>query len=298
MTGSFKRQASLIILLVAAAALFGLLSFSFQSASEPGHSVELKIAEYSPAGPTGGSVVPASCPSYDHNTGGACDCNGPTCEGDACFNIAGWQGGWDSNYLETYGVYRLCCTLPAVPLDTYTCGVPYSQGYYQGYYQSSYGPPDPEIDCVPSTINAGSSSTCTWNCDGTSTAGLGFSTGGALSGSVSVSPSVTTTYTVQCIDPEGTSETPTTVTVNHPALTISANPTRVRSGNASTITWSATQVTSCAISGPGFSGSGLSGSQSTGALNTQSVYTLTCQSVGGVKSASVTVSITPSQTEI
>jgi hypothetical protein len=53
---------------------------------------------------------------------------------------------------------------------------------------------------APDKITLGDSSTLTWSCspNATTSSGLGFNTGGALSGSVSVSPTVNTTYTLIC----------------------------------------------------------------------------------------------------
>lgn len=84
-------------------------------------------------------------------------------------------------------------------------------------------------------------------------------------------------------------------------LTIAATPNRVRAGQPSTITWSATGIpgasATCSVSGPGVSWSSsvtaspqcsASGSASP-TINTQSTYTLTC----GVYSESVTVNVIP-----
>lgn len=148
-------------------------------------------------------------------------------------------------------------------------------------------------------INNGDSATLTWSCPSaynSSSSGTNFSTGGALSGSTSVSPTSNTTYTIVCNDSGSSGQV--TVTVLNPVLSISASPTRVRQGNASTITWSASEVDSCSVSGPSFSASGLSGSQSSGAIQNQSTYTLTCSTQGGNESASVTVTLAPSFIEI
>lgn len=288
-----RKELYLLGLLLVSVLVVGALAV-FAAPGNNFRSVELDVAAYSPMGVEGGAVLPAS--------GGSTYC-GPTadtaCPGDICFNIEGLQYSPPEGYTayENYGVTRQCCYYTET-FTGYGCVPAYSQSYYQGYYQSAYPPTAPTIGCSPSTINSGSSSTCSWSCSGSSTAGLGFSTGGALTGDASVSPTATTAYTVQCIGPGGTSQTSTTVTVNNPVLSLSADPTRVRSGNSSTITWSATQVTSCAISGPGVSATGLSGSRSTGALTSQSRYTLTCQTVAGVKTASVLVNVIPAQTEI
>lgn len=159
----------------------------------------------------------------------------------------------------------------------------------------------PTISCSPSTVNPGQSSSCDWQC-GTgdvSSSGSNFATGGAVSGTATVNPSVTTVYGVQCNN-SGDSNSDT-VTVVSPTLSLAADPVRVRSGSSSTITWSATNVQSCTVSGPNFSHSGTSGSQSTGAITAQGVYTLTCRLLGttaAYQSTSVTITLIPTQTEI
>lgn len=151
------------------------------------------------------------------------------------------------------------------------------------------------------TINQGGGVTLTWNASSaTNCSGVNFSTGGppGTSGSVVLSPSSSTTYTLVCnylsnYSPT-TAQSSVGVTVLNPVLSISANPVSVRSGRSSTITWSASAVDSCTVTGPGgFSQTALSGSAPSGALTQQSVFVLTCQNSGGSVSASVTVTIIP-----
>src|SRR5580765_8898054 len=79
-----------------------------------------------------------------------------------------------------------------------------------------------------------------------------------------------------------------------PTVSLTANPTSVLSGAASTLSWSSTNATSCSASG-GWSGTkATSGSQSTGPLSTSSSYTLTCTGAGGSASASASVAVTTS----
>jgi hypothetical protein len=140
------------------------------------------------------------------------------------------------------------------------------------------------------TILAGHTATITWDgtqSSSTSCDGTNFSTGGALSGSVSVAPSATTDYTVTCGPNSGT----ITVTVINPTISISASPATVRSGDTTTITWSATSVNSCTVTGPGVSTSGSSGSLTTPAITSQSTYTLSCSTDGGTVTATTTVSL-------
>lgn len=68
---------------------------------------------------------------------------------------------------------------------------------------------------VPTSITLGSSATLIWTSNAyvTSCTGTGFNTGGAPSGSTSVSPLVTTTYRVECTGPFGDVSDSATVTV-------------------------------------------------------------------------------------
>ncbi|MBZ0092146.1 MAG: hypothetical protein K8F27_07995 [Sulfuricellaceae bacterium] len=77
-----------------------------------------------------------------------------------------------------------------------------------------------------------------------------------------------------------------------PTLSITANPTRVRSGGSSTITWNASGVTSCSVTGPGLSSSSKTGTKSL-AITTQSVYTLACQTSGAPMTQTATVNVVP-----
>lgn len=83
-------------------------------------------------------------------------------------------------------------------------------------------------------------------------------------------------------------------TTSAPVVTITATPTSVVSGNASTLNWSATDADSCTASGAmGWDGGKLaSGTQSTGALTAAATFTLTCAGIGGSGTGSATVNVT------
>ena len=82
-------------------------------------------------------------------------------------------------------------------------------------------------------------------------------------------------------------------------LNLEVSDTLVRSGGVTTITWSATEVASCTMTGPnGFNFTTTSGSQPTGAITEQSTYTLTCQADAGEESVSIIVNILPVFEEI
>lgn len=72
---------------------------------------------------------------------------------------------------------------------------------------------------------------------------------------------------------------------------ISASPTSVILGDASTITWSSTNATSCTVNPTGWSGT--SGSQSTGPITVSETYTLSCTGPNGTDSDFATVTVLP-----
>lgn len=101
--------------------------------------------------------------------------------------------------------------------------------------------PTASLTANPVAIIAGQSSTLTWSStNATSCTGTNFSTAGATSGTLSVTPAVTTTYSVQCTGPGGDSPvTPATVNVT-PVLsgTCAVSPAQISAGG--TATWTAT----------------------------------------------------------
>lgn len=78
-----------------------------------------------------------------------------------------------------------------------------------------------------------------------------------------------------------------------PTVALSATPSSVSTGQASTLTWTSTNADSCSSSGAWSGTKHPSGSTSTGALNQISTYTLTCMGNGGSASASTTVTVSP-----
>ena len=142
------------------------------------------------------------------------------------------------------------------------------------------------------TINEGGAVTMSFACvNSTSSSGLNFSTGGAAEGSVSINPLDSTTFTVVCSNGGRSS---VEVTVLHPVLEITADPIQIRSGRESLITWSATNVDSCNVTGTnGFFATGLSGSQPSNPIILQSIFTLTCENIAGTLSKNVTVYLIP-----
>jgi hypothetical protein len=76
-----------------------------------------------------------------------------------------------------------------------------------------------------------------------------------------------------------------------PTISLSAAPTSVGTSQTSSLTWSATNATSCTASG-GWTGTlAISGTQTTAALTSDTTYTLTCVGPGGSSNTSVSVTV-------
>jgi hypothetical protein len=151
-------------------------------------------------------------------------------------------------------------------------------------------PPVVTFTATPSTIAPGGSSTLTWTTTGATSVlitGLRFQ---ALSGSVVVDPSETTTYTLTATGDGGTTVLPVTVTVTSgPSITFTASPGTIVAGQTSTLQWSTANATSVTID----HGVGLQ--PASGSLQVSppatTVYTLTATGPDGVSTAPATVTV-------
>ena len=160
--------------------------------------------------------------------------------------------------------------------------------------------PTATLSASPSIISLGQSSSLTWssaNATSCTSAG-GFSTGGATSNNsgVSVSPSTTSNYQISCTGPGGTaSSNIATITVQQPNAYITASPIRVASGSSSNVSWSASNVVSCTVTGTdGYSSGTLLGptiasTTVSRTISSQTTYTLSCS--GPSVSSSVIVNV-------
>lgn len=108
------------------------------------------------------------------------------------------------------------------------------------------------------------------------------------SGSVTVSPTMTTNYSVYCTDASGVDSAPVsrtvTVTGDVPVIDLRLNPSLINTGDSTNLTWSVTNASTCtASSTDGFwsgSVSNTSGSRTFFPLANVS-YTIDCQSASG-----------------
>jgi hypothetical protein len=153
-------------------------------------------------------------------------------------------------------------------------------------------PPPPTVDLTaePGTIDAGSSSTLSWSSEHADACTILPGIGAVdTTGSITVSPAATTTYTITASGPGGTVASAVTVTVNLPAptVTLSATPLEITRGESTTLTWTSTNADTCMIS-PDIGSVDAGGWVSVSPVET-TTYEITATGAGGEATASVNV---------
>ncbi len=181
--------------------------------------------------------------------------------------------------------------------DSHTVETTYPVSTTDGIPESCVGDtttPTAAIIAVPSAVSSGGSSSLSWNSTyTTSCTGTNFSTGGATSGSLIVSPGSSKTYAIVCTDGSETASASASITVDPapaPTASLSANPGTVNMGGSSMLSWTSANASSCSGSGLNTTGH-TSGAASTGALNATSNYSILCIGSGASASAYATVHV-------
>lgn len=148
----------------------------------------------------------------------------------------------------------------------------------------------PTLICVPNTVDEGEEVIVMWACrDGAYKAtGTNFDTNDATIGSMRATPSVDTTYTLECVnDLEDIDNTSATceIEVAKPALAIIATPRSVASGGTVSISWKTNDTNSCVVSSDkhrAFEKRGIEGDAVSPSLIINTVFTVTCETITGV----------------
>ncbi len=156
-----------------------------------------------------------------------------------------------------------------------------------------------QFTALPATVQPGQPSTLSWVIDNATSATItpGIGSVDPRTGSVSVTPLQTTTYTLSATGPSGTINSTVTVTVSGAATTgnpqiirYEANPLTIRSGQQSTLSWTTTGASTVSISGVG--NVPLNGSTPVSPTTT-TTYTLTAASADGQTVTSpITITVT------
>jgi phospholipase C len=152
--------------------------------------------------------------------------------------------------------------------------------------------PTATLTASPATVAPGSPATLSWMTAYASTVTIDNGIGVvATSGSIKVSPSSTTQYTLTATSVNGTATSVATVTVHAmpPTAKLTAAPTTITAGNSATLTWSTTNATSVSIDN-GIGTVAASGS-TTVSPDTTTTYTLTATGSGGTVTATATVTV-------
>lgn len=259
-----------------------------QTMSASPRSVEVGFTNLSPLGEQGGRIVPASC------NGGP---NAPT-YGQACTSAANSCGQTNS------ATYDTCGNCTATPPPDSNCPAPPTVVITATGGGGGGGGGGSTV-----TVTSGTQVTVTWSCPSPNTSSTNnFNSSTAASGSANLNPSSSSTYTVRCTQ-TGTQGSVSAIVVN-PNISLTASPSRVRNGGTSVLSWYASSVTSCTLSGPSVSASATADASgnvassasprqtTTAAINGSSTYTLTCQTAAGPVNSSVNVAPIPVQIEI
>ncbi|XKT75066.1 MAG: CARDB domain-containing protein [Patescibacteria group bacterium UBA2103] len=173
-----------------------------------------------------------------------------------------------------------------------TCTVSITQGGGGG------DPATAALSASPNEILLGESATLTWSStNASSCTGVGFNTGNATSGTAVVTPTSDAIYQVQC----GSASDNASVEVLLPNISITADgesgSVRVPNQEVVTIEWSAEDITSCDVVGPGILVNNATDDPLNGdadvTITSRSVYTITCDASSETFTESVTVNIPP-----
>ena len=226
----------------------------------------------------------------------------------------------------TAGQYQITLDAQDYPYETYLDFGQYavntlaetSYDYTKGYAPFTVAQiPSPTVSLYanPNPVDYGTASNLTWvSQNATACAGTGFGTSGAINNTTGVSTgplTATTTYDINCTGPGGSAVAAVIVGINQstnpnpnpnpnpnnqpPTVSLYANPNPVNSGDASSLTWTSQNSTSC--SGTGFDTSGATSSVSgvsTGPLTSTTTYSINCAGPGGSANSSVVVGVNQS----
>jgi hypothetical protein len=147
----------------------------------------------------------------------------------------------------------------------------------------------------PSTINAGESSNLQWNIADATSVSINQGIGSvSSSGTRTVNPTVSTTYTITASNSAGSVTASAVIMITSPGLPLissfTANPITINSGQSSTLSWNITGATSASISAGIGTVNATSGTHQV-SPNTNTTYTLTATNATGSSTAQVTVTM-------
>lgn len=147
---------------------------------------------------------------------------------------------------------------------------------------------------APENINLGDASNLVWETENADTVTISTIGTVQVTGTTSVSPKETTTYTLTATNKFGSVNATATVTVNKPGapkiLSFTGSPLEIGQGESSTLAWEVQGATEVSISHVG--AQTLKGSTPVNP-STTTTYILTAKNAGGEATASVTITVVP-----
>ncbi len=158
--------------------------------------------------------------------------------------------------------------------------------------------PVPSVDLIayPSTaITPGESVVLSWNAIHANSCQANWSSSTATTGSESVSPVITTSYSITCSGDGGSQNDELTVIVKEPTtpaptVSLTADPaTGIEAGQTATLSWTSTNATNCTTDWTG--DVAINGSQNV-SPDVTTTYSINCSGTGGEASDSTSIIVT------
>ena len=157
----------------------------------------------------------------------------------------------------------------------------------------TYLPPAVELSANPQSVVPGQSSILSWNSEYAESCVIEPDIGVVgLNGTMSVSPSVTTQYSIVATGPGGISKSEVTVTVADPppSVELNASSLAIELGQSVTLSWATSNAVSCIIE-PGIGSVDLSGAMQVSPSET-TTYIITASGPGGTISEQLAITVT------
>lgn len=209
------------------------------------------------------------------------------------WGAASWEGGGGSGAIKENYTYDALGRLTGVTTPTGVLTYSYDAAGNRTSTTTTALVLTSTLSANPSSIMGGSPTTLSWTSANATSASIDNGVGNVtpvLGGSVTVTPSATTTYTLTVVDSAGaTARSSTTVTVNgSPTASLAASSGSILRGNSATLSWTSTNASSTSIdNGVGNVLPVSSGSIAVSPTST-TIYTLTATGAGGATATSST----------
>jgi hypothetical protein len=212
-------------------------------------------------------------------SGGSATLKWAAADADSCTASGGWTGSRPTTGSESVG------PLSAGTTFSLSCSGAGGSVTQSVAVAVDALPPTVSLKSSASSIDSGASTTLSWSSTNASacTASGDWSGTRGLSGSESVAPTTSATYTLSCTGDGGSGSASVTVSVAVPAptLSFSAGETNVSSGGSTTLKWTTSHADTCTASGGWTGAKATTGSQQVGPISASTTFTLSCSGAGG-----------------